>query len=158
MINFNVRQMTEADLPKVLEVESRSHSHPWTEGNFLDSLKSGYWCYIFEDKEPRACLLGYCVLMPGVDELHLLNITVDQNHRRQKIAYRALLAMEPLAIERSMGSIILEVRQSNVSAIKLYQLLGFRQISIRKGYYRLSTPTGLDREDAIVMVKGLLGH
>ena len=145
--------MKEADLDVVCQLEFASHSHPWTNGNFLDSIKSGYWCYVLISTKSPSEILGHAVLMPGVDELHLLNITVSERYRRQKIAYRTLLAMEPIAKERLMGSIFLEVRKSNYSAIHLYQSLGYHELSIRKNYYASKTREGNAREDAIVMIK-----
>ena len=65
--------LTEARLEEVLAIERAAYEHPWTRGNFADSLRSGYqascWC-------AGGVLLGYFVAMKGVDEVHLLNITV----------------------------------------------------------------------------------
>ena len=157
MIDFEIRLMKEADLDLVCQLEISSHSHPWTIGNFLDSIKSGYWCYVLVSKASPNEILGHAVLMPGVDELHLLNITVSERYRRQKIAYRTLLAMEPIAKAHSMGSIFLEVRQSNYSAIQLYQSLDYHELSVRKNYYA-SNAQGNAREDAIVMVKKMVSE
>ena len=78
--------MTTADLDAVLAIESISHIHPWTQGNFLDSLAAGHWAYCVRPQLEDAIkgsyldpeiLWAYCILFPAVDELHLLNITVS---------------------------------------------------------------------------------
>jgi len=72
--------MTTLHLPGVLHVEQSAYSHPWTHGNFIDSIASGYHMPVwFQDEH----LLGYLVAMRGADELHLLNITVAPGFQRR---------------------------------------------------------------------------
>ena len=66
-------------LDAVLAVEQRAYSHPWTRGNFIDSLAAGYRAEVLVDT--RAGLVGYYVAMAGVDEMHLLNLTVAPEHQ-----------------------------------------------------------------------------
>ena len=61
------------DLDALLAIEQRAYSHPWTRGNFTDALASGYQIQLLKGGNE---LLGYFVAMPGVDEAHLLNLTV----------------------------------------------------------------------------------
>lgn len=157
-MNFEIGRMTESDLDTVMSIEDKSHSHPWTRGNFLDSLHNFYWAYVLisTDLEDKP-LIGHCILMPGVDELHLLNITVDHSYRRQKIAYRTLQAIETTAIEKKLHKIFLEVRKSNEAAIHLYEHLGYKLVGIRKGYYPSQNRNEINlREDALVMAKDLI--
>ena len=69
-----------ARLDDVVHIEKRAYSHPWTRGNFLDSHKAGYQVITLLGEDS---LLGYFVAMPGVQEVHLLNITVDPDYQRQ---------------------------------------------------------------------------
>jgi [ribosomal protein S18]-alanine N-acetyltransferase len=155
--------MEAGDLDEVLSIEQISHAHPWTRGNFSDSLAAGHWAYCIRpdsaDAEPGSyldpqVLWAYCVLYPAVDELHLLNITVAPKLRRLGIAVRILKAIEGIAASRQMPRIILEVRPSNIPAITLYQSLGYETIGVRKGYYPADESTG-QREDAQVMAKSI---
>ena len=155
--------MQVADLDQVLAIEGVSHIHPWTRGNFADSLAAGHWAYCIRPQLAQAVsgsfldpqvLWAYCVLFPAVDELHLLNITVAPNLRRLGIAARMMRAIEGVAVQQRMPRIILEVRPSNLTAVNLYQALGYEQIGIRKRYYPMNPETGL-REDAIVMAKSI---
>jgi len=152
-----------ADLDEVLAIESLSHIHPWTHGNFSDSLAAGHWAYCIRPQVDQAIkgsyldpqvLWAYCILFPAVDELHLLNITVSPNLRRLGIAARMMNAIEAVAIQQKMPRIILEVRPSNIAALNLYRTLGYEQIGIRKNYYPVDPAVGL-REDALVMAKSI---
>lgn len=160
---LSFRPMTSADLDEVLSIESISHLHPWTKGNFSDSLAAGHWAYCIRP-EIGECVAGsfldpkilwaYCVLFPAVDELHLLNITVSPQLRRLGIGARMMGAIEGVAAQQGMPRIILEVRPSNASALKLYQSLGYEQIGLRKNYYPAEPGSGA-REDALVMAKSI---
>ena len=155
--------MTTADLDAVLAIESVSHIHPWTKGNFSDSLAAGHWAYCVRPQLVDAIkgsfldpeiLWAYCILFPAVDELHLLNITVSPKLRRLGIGAKMMHAIEGVAAQQSMPRIILEVRPSNVSALQLYQSLGYEQIGMRKNYYPVDAVSGL-REDAWVLAKSI---
>jgi ribosomal-protein-alanine N-acetyltransferase len=156
MLNMRLLPMAVADLDEVCEIEQKSHLSPWSYGNFNDSLISGYWAYslrkLAELDHQRDELMAYCILMPGVDELNLLNITVSSEYRRQGLAKKMLLIMEDLARERNLSKIFLEVRMSNVPAVGLYQELGYSEIGFRKEYYPVHEG---HREDAKVMMKEL---
>ncbi|MCY1373037.1 ribosomal-protein-alanine acetyltransferase [compost metagenome] len=98
-------------------------------------------------------LLGYLVAMPGVDEVHLLNITVAPAHQRQGWAR---FMLDALALwSRSQGAqwLWLEVRASNAPARALYEGYGFQQVGMRRGYYPASH---FQREDAVVMSLNLV--
>lgn len=155
--------MSTADLDAVLAIESVSHIHPWTKGNFSDSLSAGHWAYCVRPQledvvrgsylDPSV-LWAYCILFPAVDELHLLNITVSPQLRRLGIGVKMMNAIEGVAAQQKMPRIILEVRPSNASALALYQSLGYEQIGVRKNYYPLDAANGL-REDALVLAKSI---
>jgi len=155
--------MQSADLDEVLKIESVSHIHPWTKGNFADSLAAGHWAYCIRPQSDQmvkgayldpSILWAYCILFPAVDELHLLNITVSPHLRKLGLGQRMMAAIEGVAAQQKMPRIILEVRPMNASALALYQKLGYEQIGIRKNYYPASPETG-SREDALVMAKSI---
>ena len=155
-----------ADLDEVLKIESVSHLHPWTKGNFSDSLAAGHWAYCIRpqanpfNQELKGSFLdpevlwAYCILYPAVDELHLLNITVSPHLRTRGLGQRMMTAIEGVAAQQKMPRIILEVRPSNASALALYLKLGYEQIGVRKNYYPANPDTG-SREDALVMAKSI---
>jgi ribosomal-protein-alanine N-acetyltransferase len=136
--------MTEARLDEVVAIERRAYAHPWTRGNFSDSLRSGYQAQLLC---AGPVVLGYFVAMLGVDEVHLLNITVDPAYQGQGWG-RVML--DALALwSRSQGAhwVWLEVRTSNARAQDVYLRYGYRRVGERRNYY----PADQGREDAIVM-------
>jgi ribosomal-protein-alanine N-acetyltransferase len=155
--------MTAADLNSVLAIEAVSHIHPWTKGNFSDSLAAGHWAYCVRPQlidavkgsylDPEI-LWAYCILFPAVDELHLLNITVSPKLRRLGIGVKMMNAIEGVAAQQNMPRIILEVRPSNEAALHLYQSLGYEKIGLRKNYYPVDAVNG-SREDALVLAKSI---
>ena len=139
------RVMTVRDLDAVAAIEASIYSHPWSRGNFTDSLAAGYLAEVALDEQ--AAVGGYFVAMTGVDELHLLNITVAPAWQGQGHGRVLLAAVQQHAQVRGLGSLWLEVRQSNQRARDLYQQLGFAEVGLRRAYY----PAGPRREDAVVM-------
>lgn len=139
-------QMHADDLPEVVTIENDVYPHPWSRGNFLDSLYSSYETWTLRDA--HGALAGYFLMMYAVDEAHLLNITVRRGLHGRGLGRLQLDKVSALARERGMRSVLLEVRPSNLRALAVYKRYGYVQIGIRKGYYPAADNT---REDAIVM-------
>lgn len=139
-----LRPMHLEDVEPVMKIEQRVHRHPWTHGNFTDALNSGY---IGRIAELDGSMVGYAVMMPALDEAHLLTIGVDTEHQRKGLGSELLQEMKELAHAAGMQRIILEVRPSNAAALALYRNNGFREIGVRRDYYAADS----GREDAIVM-------
>ena len=137
--------LTEARLDEVVAVERQSYDHPWTRANFADSLRSGYQAQLLD---ADGVLLGYFIAMKGVDEVHLLNLTVAPPHQRQGWGR---IMLDALALwSRGQGAqwLWLEVRASNLRAQRIYEQHGYRRVGERRSYY----PAGHGRrEDAVVM-------
>lgn len=134
------------DLDEVLTIEKDVYPHPWTRGNFLDSLYSGYETWTL--REPSGGLAGYFLMMLAVDEAHLLNISVRRDLQGLGVGRLQLDKVMTVALEKGAQSVLLEVRPSNLRALKVYRRYGFDEIGRRKGYYPAQ---GNVREDAIVM-------
>lgn len=136
------------DLDAVLAIEASAYPFPWSRGNFIDSLAAGYLAELLcEGPAP----IGYFVAMPGVDELHLLNVTVAPEHQGRGHGQGLLHAVVAHAAQRGLRRVLLEVRRSNQRAQALYRRLGFAEIGQRRGYYPAATPPAQGREDALVM-------
>jgi [ribosomal protein S18]-alanine N-acetyltransferase len=139
------RAMAVHDLDAVAAVETRSYSHPWSRGNFTDSLAAGYLAEVLLDS--AGDLVGYFIAMPGVDELHLLNITVTPDWQGQGHGQGLMAALQRHARRLGLATVWLEVREGNHRARALYRRLGYAEVGLRRGYY----PAGVRREDAVVM-------
>lgn len=141
--------LTEAHLDALLAIEQAAYSHPWTRGNFLDALAAGNQAQLLM---AGAQILGYFVAMPGVQEAHLLNITVAPAFQRQGWAHVMLDAMALWARGQGAQWLWLEVRASNARALQVYAAHGYQQVGLRTRYY---PGTDGEREDAVVMSRPL---
>ena len=132
-------------LEEIVAIERQAYEHPWTRGNFVDSLRSGYQAQLLE---ADGVVLGYFVAMKGVDEVHLLNITVAPGYQRQGWARVMLDALALWSRGQGAQWLWLEVRMSNARAQRIYEQHGYRRVGERRSYY----PAGHGRrEDAVVM-------
>lgn len=137
--------MTEARLDEVLVLERSAYSHPWTHGNFSDSLKSGYQAQLLCAGDR---IIGYFVAMKGVDEVHLLNLTVAPSFQGEGWGRVMLDALALWARGQGAQWLWLEVRVGNLRAQRIYERYGYRRVGERKHYYPADAGR---REDAIVM-------
>ncbi|WP_019576934.1 ribosomal protein S18-alanine N-acetyltransferase [Curvibacter lanceolatus] len=136
--------LTEAWMDAVLAVEQQAYTHPWSRGNFLDSIRSGYQAQVLVGDDQ---LIGYFVAMKGVDEVHLLNITVAPAFQRQGWSRVMLDALATWSRGQGAQWLWLEVRVSNTRAYSVYLAHGYQRVGVRRAYY----PAFEGREDAIVM-------
>lgn len=138
------RRMAKQDLDAVLAIENAVYPHPWTRGNFRDSLDAGYHCWILECGDAIA---GYSVVMIAAGEAHLLNLSIAAAWQRRGLGSELLCFVTKLARDYAAERILLEVRPSNVAGRALYASAGFKEIGRRRDYY----PDGAQREDALVL-------
>ena len=138
----------EQDIDIALDIERESNPFPWTAKNFKDCIEKGYYSLVLKE---GIKVIGFAILSVSTEESHLLNIGLTSSKRGQGLG-KELLEKIVIAAE-VMGSkkIFLEVRISNEVAIDLYKTKGFKEIGLRKNYYRLKE----GREDAILMSKTL---
>ena len=137
--------LTPAHLDALMVIEQSAYSHPWTRGNFTDALAAGNQIQLLMADTQ---ILGYFVAMPGVEEAHLLNITVAPAFQRQGWAHVMLDALALWARGQGAQWLWLEVRASNQHAQQVYATQGYRRVGLRKRYY---PGAGDQREDAVVM-------
>ncbi len=135
-----------ADVDEVHALEARAYSFPWTRGNFVDSLVAGHLAEVLRDAD--GTLVGYWLAMPGVDEMHLLNLAVAPEHQHRGHARCMLDALVQRCRALGAHALWLEVRESNERAQALYRRYGFVAVGRRRGYYPAARGR---REDAIVM-------
>ena len=138
--------LTLADLDAVMAIEQSVYPFAWSCGNFIDSLAAGYSAVVLRDATGQPC--AYCVAMPGVQEMHLLNLTVAPAWQRRGLARGLLDGL--VADCRKAGAVWLwlEVRESNQRAREVYRRYGFEQVGWRRSYYPAAAG---QREDACVM-------
>ena len=137
--------MQESDIDRVVEIERLVQTHPWSRQQFQESLTS-YQCTVYEQANQ---VVGFCILQPVVDEANLLLMAIHPSQQGKGLGYE-LLDHSIQQLKNNPVQIFLEVRESNIPAIHLYEKTGFHQIDLRKNYY-----PNIDgsKEHAVIMVK-----
>lgn len=137
--------MLMADVQRVANIETLVQSHPWTLKQFEESIEA-YQSTVIEYNDE---VVGFCILQPVLDEANLLLMAIDPKVQGQGLGFN-LLEKSIEQLNNNPVQIFLEVRESNIPAIRLYEKSGFHQIDLRKNYY---PKAGGGKEHAIIMVK-----
>ncbi len=135
------------DLPEILAIERESFPSPWTAGMFIKELESSHSVCLTAriNINGKSVIGAYIIFWLVADEAHLHNLAVKKEYRRQRIAYGLMEVMKEIAVKNEITVQTLEVRKSNIEAIKLYQKCGFVVEGIRPLYYADT------HEDALIM-------
>ncbi len=142
---MNYRVMTEEDSEAVASLYKESFSCPWSFAAVKNMFHvDGYYSLVAENEEKE--IVGYVGMKSVFDEADITNVAVSPAMRRQGIAKELIDILLARADNMGICSIFLEVRASNIPAIRLYEQAGFEDCGRRKNYY--DAPT----EDAILMV------
>ena len=136
--------MEAADLDRVMELQRRAFTHPWTTEMVKKELTQDWSTVLLAEEGGK--LLGISIFWLVHDELHLLNIATDPAHRQQGVGRALLHASLARGRAHKCRIATLEVRRSNGPALALYRNHGFRPVGLRPNYYTD------DREDAVVMI------
>ena len=126
--------MNESHVAQVAALEKQCFSDPWSENSVASELENPLSLWLIAEEDGAVC--GYVGSQTVLDETDMMNIAVHPDCRRKGIA--AALITELVSRLKARGSRVLrlEVRESNFSAIALYEALGFTQLGRRKNYYR----------------------
>ena len=145
-MEISIREMKETDLDRIVEIEGKIFSPPWSREAFLleitKNLLAKYLVAIIDEM-----VVGYGGIWLILDEGHITNIAVDENYRGLGVGDRLLGGLIGLCSEKGLSAITLEVRKSNEIAKSLYKKYGFKEYGIRPKYY------ADNNEDAIIMWK-----
>lgn len=143
-----IRQMTGADLDRVMAIETHTFPNPWRRSFFASDIhRPDAFCIVAED---HTGVVGYLVAW-GREELHIANIAVAAESRRKGFGSRLMNTALEFARKQGCENVYLEVRASNIGAQRFYRRFGFIPTYIRRGYYE-------NGEDAIVMELELKGR
>ena len=131
--DITVRQMEEKDIDSLVIIEEECFSLPWSKKAFQESYVKDYaYFFVAEiDKE----IVGYVGLYKMGNDGDITNIGISSLHRRKGIGYKIMSSVLDFAKRENMEHITLEVRESNIPAIALYEKLGFVKVGIRKDFY-----------------------
>ncbi|MBF0556959.1 MAG: ribosomal protein S18-alanine N-acetyltransferase [Nitrospirae bacterium] len=141
-----ISDMTGPDVARVIEIEKLSFTHKWSLNDFTSEvLNPDSICKMACLGDGRAIAIGYICVRMMVDEAHILRLAVHPAFRQRRVGSLLVKYIKDEVLRDFKGKIILEVRMSNMAAIRLYDSLGFKNLYIRRHYY--AGP----EEDAIVM-------
>lgn len=142
-----IDRMKKADLPEIIAIERESFTPPWTVGMFKHEMESEHSrCLCARiNASDKSAVAAYIIFWLIADEVHLHNLAVGKKYRRQGIAWTLMEAMKKIGGKNEALVQTLEVRESNIEAINLYQKCGFVVKGVRPLYY-VDT-----REDALIM-------
>lgn len=144
-MSWIIRTMAEADLPKVTAIEEGCFSEPWSTQSFLDTITRDDTIYLV--MEDNGEIGGYCGAYCILDQAEIPNVAVHPQYRCQGIALAMLTQLLECCKAKGIESVVLEVREGNQPAIRLYEKLGFQSCGIRKDFYRKP------QENAVIMEK-----
>jgi ribosomal-protein-alanine N-acetyltransferase len=133
-----------ADIEDVFNIESRCHSHPWSKKLFLSNFGKRYFSHLLLVDEQ---VIGYFIASSVAGEVTLMNIAIAPEVQGQGLGVILLQFLKNYSQAKDEEEVWLEVRASNLYALKLYQKLGFVELDRRKDYY----PCKNGREDAVIM-------
>ncbi len=144
---MNIRKMKDTDIAAVSRIEKLTHIQPWSENVLTDCYHSDYLCLVAEENDYQKELKGYIILSQVLDEAHLLNLCVSLKYQGFGLGRELTARGIKEVVKRGARKMFLEVRRSNMRAIRLYESFGFSEIGIRHNYYQGSSLS----EDAVVM-------
>ena len=111
-----------------------TYGAPWTLEQFTADLNSATTNYLFLEVQEE--LVGFISYRQILDEVEIDEVLIFKEYQHQGFGYQLMQKFLKVASEKQVQTIFLEVRQSNLPAIALYEKCGFKQIAKRKNYYQ----------------------
>ncbi len=147
---IHIRWMIRRDMPEVLLTEQESFAQPWTEEDFLHCLRQRNCIGMVAERDEK--VVGYVIYELHKSKLHVLNLAVHPNARRQKIGAHLVGKLMSKLSSHRRSRITLEVRETNLPAQLFFRSQGFQATRVLRGYYEDTA------EDAYVMQYVLPGE
>ncbi len=143
---IQIREMQVKDADAAAAIEQQIFSQPWSRQGFLDAVNLANTVFLVAEENNR--IVGYIGMYVAMDEGEITNVAVAPVERCHGIGGMLIAELLKIAENKGIARIVLEVRVSNDSAIRLYERNGFVQCGVRRGFYEFP------KEDAYVMVHG----
>ncbi len=142
---FSIQDVREEQLEQIEELEQLCFSVPWSMAALRSQLPDERHVFLAATDGGR--VLGYVGMMYVLDEGYISNVAVSPAFRRRGIADKLITELLRRANALSLSFVTLEVRESNIPAIALYENQGFERVGLRKDYYEKP------RENALLMTR-----
>ena len=143
---IQIREMQVKDADAAAAIEQQIFSQPWSRQGFLDAVNLANTVFLVAEENNR--IVGYIGMYVAMEEGEITNVAVAPVERCHGIGGMLIAELLKIAENKGIARIVLEVRVSNDSAIRLYERNGFVQCGVRRGFYEFP------KEDAYVMVHG----
>jgi ribosomal-protein-alanine N-acetyltransferase len=137
---FDLTPAQYRDVPEMVDVEHEAYNgeEPWSDQTFYTELNRRRTRLYVIVRDPQTQeMVGYigAAYRAGVREVHITNVTVRPSWQGHGIGTFLMMYMMTVAAQIRFSRMSLEVRVSNVSAIRLYERLGFQTVRRKAGYY-----------------------
>ncbi len=143
MQKIKIEKLTISDIPKVAEIDKNALPENWSEKNYNESLENPNYNILVAKLDNK--IVGFISMYHASGEGYICNIAVEKSHRKRGIGTALLSEAIRYSKRKNLEFLTLEVRESNIGAVKFYEKLEFAKIGIRKNFY--SNPT----ENAVIM-------
>ncbi|MBR7888910.1 ribosomal protein S18-alanine N-acetyltransferase [Marinomonas sp. A79] len=130
-----IRRALASDVPAILALDTESNPHPWGANLVADALQTRLNWLVETTGDDPSKVVGWLTASVVLDQSELELIVIDSDARRQGLARRLMMTWLAAVAKQGVTEWLLEVRESNVGAIALYQSLGFELVGRRKNYY-----------------------
>lgn len=132
-----IRPMAEEDLEQVEAIEKTLQGEIWSAQGFRDSINRPEACFlvIAEETGSGTQIFGYCCGTHVLDEAEIVNVAVRADLRGSGFGKQLLNAYISRLADLGVHHIVLEVREGNIPARRLYEGAGFKTAGIRKHFY-----------------------
>ena len=142
-LKVQIRWLIRRDMPEVLDIEKQSFEFAWTEEDFLCCLRQRNCIGMVAEYNHR--IVGFMIYELHKAKLHVLNFAVDPEFRRQAIGAQMIEKLVDKLSQQRRQEIVLEVRESNLSAQLFFKKMGFKAVLVLRSHYDDT------EEDAYVM-------
>ena len=133
-MRLEITQNAKDFVKEIAETEEKCFSEPWSE-----SAVSGFLSFSYNGALVCLCdgkFAGYITYTAVCDEVQIANVATEPSFRRKGVGRCLVEELKKLAVENKSTVIMLEVRESNVPAISLYENAGFERVGVRKNFYK----------------------
>ncbi len=142
-VRVHVRWMIRRDMPEVLAIESENFEFPWLEDDFIRCLRQRNCIGMVAEFDDR--IVGFMIYELNKNRIRVLNFAVSAEHQRRGIGTQMIAKLIAKLSPQRRSRVVLEVRETNLAAQVFFRSVGFRAVSVLRGYYE-DTP-----EDAYLM-------
>ena len=135
--SVSIRLAIQSDLLPIIQLDALSNPHPWGENLVAEALQTRKnWVIELGDATQKS-IVGWLTASVVLDQSELELIVIDSSVRRQGLARQLMIVWSEAVAQQDVSELLLEVRESNLGAISLYESLGFEQVGRRKNYYQI---------------------